>query len=176
MWSRRLNREQKEIVVKELSQIFSDSGVIVIAHYTGLTVSDMSELRNRMRDAESGVRVAKNRLAKIALEEKKNSGLVELLEGQTVLLYSKDPLAAAKVAVKFSDEYENLSILGGSLGEEMLDLDGITNLSKMPSREELIETIAGCIGAPASELAQYILSPGNSIAGLVSALEEKKAA
>ena len=176
MWSRRLNREQKEIVVKELSQIFSDSGVIVIAHYSGLTVSDMSELRNRMRDAESGVRVAKNRLAKIALEGKKNSGLVELLEGQTVLMYSEDPLAAVKVAVKFSDEYENLSILGGSLGEEMLDLDGITNLSKMPSREELIETIAGCIGAPASELAQYIVSPGNSIAGLVSALEEKKAA
>ena len=82
MWSRRLNREQKEIVVKELSQIFSDSGVVVIAHYSGLTVSDMSELRNRMRDAESGVRVAKNRLAKIALEGKKNSGLVELLEGQ----------------------------------------------------------------------------------------------
>jgi len=176
MWSRRLNREQKEIVVKELSQIFSDSGVIVIAHYSGLTVSDMSELRNRMRDAESGVRVAKNRLAKIALEGKKNSGLVELLEGQTVLMYSEDPLAAAKVAVKFSDEYENLSILGGSLGEEMLDLDGITNLSKMPSREELIQTIAGCIGAPASELAQYIVSPGNSIAGLVSTLEEKKAA
>ena len=176
MWSRRLNREQKEIVVKELSQIFSDSGVIVIAHYSGLTVSDMSELRNRMRDAESGVRVAKNRLAKIALEGKKNSGLVELLEGQTVLMYSEDPLAAVKVAVKFSDEYENLSILGGSLGEEMLDLDGITNLSKMPSREELIQTIAGCIGAPASELAQYIVSPGNSIAGLVSTLEEKKAA
>ena len=78
------------------------------------------------------------------------------------------------MAVKFSDEYENLSILGGSLGEEMLDLDGITNLSKMPSREELIGTIAGCVGAPASELAQYIVSPGNSIAGLVSALEEKK--
>ena len=171
-----MNREQKEIVVKELSQIFSDSGVIVIAHYSGLTVSDMSELRNRMRDAESGVRVAKNRLAKIALEGKKNSGLVELLEGQTVLMYSEDPLAAVKVAVKFSDEYENLSILGGSLGEEMLDLDGITKLSKMPSREELIETIAGCIGAPASELAQFIVSPGNSIAGLVSALEEKKAA
>jgi len=171
-----LNREQKEIVVKELSQIFSNSGVVVVAHYSGLNVSDMSDLRNRMRDAESGVKVAKNKLSKIALDGKPNSGLVDFLQGQTVLLYSEDPVSAAKVAVRFSEGHENLSILGGSLGEEILDLDGIKNLSKMPSREELISTIVGCIGAPAAELAQYVISPGSSISGLVSAVESKKAA
>tara|TARA_B100000902_G_scaffold255079_1_gene241506 strand:+ start:408 stop:938 length:531 start_codon:yes stop_codon:yes gene_type:complete len=176
MWSRSLNREQKEIVVKELGQIFSESGVVLVAHYSGLTVSDMSQLRIQMRNSGSGVKVAKNRLSKIALDGKLNAGLTDFLKGQTVLLFSEDPLAAVKVAVKFSEVNEKLSILGGSMGEEILNLEGIKNLSKMPSREELIGTIAGCIGAPASELAQYIVSPGNCIAGIVSTIEEKKAA
>ena len=98
------------------------------------------------------------------------------MERQTVLLYSEDPLAAVKVAVKFSESNDKLSILGGSLGEDIMDLEGIKQLSKMPSREELISNIAGCIGAPASELTQYIGSPGNNLASIVSALEEQKAA
>ena len=171
-----MNRKQKEIVVNELSQIFSNSGVVLVAHYSGLTVSDMSELRNRMRNADSGVKVAKNRLSKIALEGKPNSGLVNFLQGQTVLLFSEDPVAAAKVAVKFSEDNENLRLLGGSLGEEILELEGIKELSKMPSREELISTIAGCVGAPAAELAQFIGSPGNSMASIISVIEDNKAA
>ena len=171
-----MNREQKEEVVKELGQIFSNSGVVLVAHYSGLTVSDMSRLRFEMRESGSGVRVAKNRLSKIALNGKANSGLVDFLQGQTVLLYSEDPLAAVKVAVKFSESNDKLSIIGGSLGEDIIDLEGILQLSKMPSREELISTIAGCIGAPASELSQYIGSPGNHLVSIVSALEEQKAA
>ena len=107
IWSRSLNREQKEIVVKELGQIFSESGVVVVAHYSGLTVSDMSQLRIRMRNSGSSVKVAKNRLSKIALDGKPNAGLIDFLQGQTVLLFSDDPLAAVKVAVKFSEENEN---------------------------------------------------------------------
>ena len=171
-----MNREQKEIVVKELTQIFTNSGVVVVAHYSGLTVADMSQLRVQMRESGSEVKVAKNRLSKIALDGKANSGLVDFLQGQTVLLYSEDPVAAVKVAVKFSESNDKLSIIGGSLGDDILDLDGIKQLSKMPSREELISTIAGCIGSPASELAQYVVSPGNTLAGIVSVLEEQKAA
>ena len=171
-----MNREQKEIVVKELTQIFTNSGVVVVAHYSGLTVADMSQLRVQMRESGSEVKVAKNRLSKIALDGKANSGLVDFLQGQTVLLYSEDPVAAVKVAVKFSESNDKLSIIGGSLGDDILDLDGIKQLSKMPSREELISTIAGCIGSPASELAQYVGSPGNTLAGIVSVLEEQKAA
>ena len=171
-----MNREQKEIVVKELTQIFTNSGVVVVAHYSGLTVADMSQLRVQMRESGSEVKVAKNRLSKIGLDGKANSGLVDFLQGQTVLLYSEDPVAAVKVAVKFSESNDKLSIIGGSLGDDILDLDGIKQLSKMPSREELISTIAGCIGSPASELAQYVGSPGNTLAGIVSVLEEQKAA
>ena len=105
-----MNRKQKEHVVKELSQIFSDSGVVLVAHYSGLTVSKISELRNLMRDSNCGVRVAKNRLSKIALEGKPNSKLAEFLKGQTVLLFSEDPVAAAKISVKFSETNENLKI------------------------------------------------------------------
>ncbi len=175
-WSRSLNRKQKEIVVKELAAIFSDSGSVLVAHYSGLTVSDMSHLRNEMRAVNAGVRVAKNRLAKIALEGKPNSGLVDLLQGQTVLLYSEDPLSAAKVAVKFSEGNEKLCILGGSLGEEMLDVEGIKSLSKMPSKDELIGIIIGCIGAPAANLSQYISAPGSSLTSIISSIEEERAA
>ena len=98
-----MNRKQKEQVVEELSHIFSNSGVVLVAHYSGLTVSEISELRNLMRESNCGVRVAKNRLSKIALEGKANAKLSEFLNGQTVLLFSEDPVSAAKISVKFSE-------------------------------------------------------------------------
>ena len=109
---------------------------MLVAHYDGLSVADISQLRKLMRDANCGVRVAKNRLSKIALQGKNNSKISDLLTGQTVLLFSEDPVAAAKISVKFSEANENLKLIGGSLGDEILDLAGIINLSKLPSREE----------------------------------------
>ena len=171
-----MNRKQKEKVVEELSHIFSNSGVVIVAHYSGLTVSAISELRNLMREANCGVRVAKNRLSKIALQGKNNSKISDLLTGQTVLLFSEDPVAAAKISVKFSEINENLKLIGGSLGDEILDLAGIINLSKLPSREELVAEIVGLVGSQGPILSQLIGSPGNNLAGITVALEEKKAA
>ena len=171
-----MNRKQKEKVVEELSQIFSNSGVVIVAHYSGLTVSGISELRDLMREANCGVRVAKNRLSKIALQGKNNSKISDFLTGQTVLLFSEDPVAAAKISVKFSETNENLKLIGGSLGDEILDLAGIVNLSKLPSREELVAEIVGLVGSQGSSLSQLISSPGNNLAGIAGALEEKKAA
>ena len=171
-----MNRKQKEKVVEELSHIFSNSGVVIVAHYSGLTVSGISELRNLMREANCGVRVAKNRLSKIALQGKNNSKISDFLIGQTVLLFSEDPVAAAKISVKFSESNENLKLIGGSLGDEILDLAGIINLSKLPSKEELVAEIIGLIGSQGSLLSQLIGSPGSNIAGITAALEEKKAA
>ena len=147
-----------------------------MAHYTGLAVSEISELRNLMRESNCGVRVAKNRLSKIALEGKTNAKISEFLNGQTLLLFSEDPVAAAKISVKFSKLNENLKLIGGSLGEEILDLDGIINLSKLPSREELVAEIVGLIGSSGSTLSQLVGSPGSNIAGITAAIEEKKAA
>jgi large subunit ribosomal protein L10 len=168
-----VDRAQKEKVVDELGQIFESSGVVVVSHYEGLTVADMQELRARASDAGSAVRVAKNRLAKIALEGKPCASVADFLTGMTVLTYSEDPVAAAKVAEDYAKENKKFSILGGAMGENALDRAGVEAVSKMPSREELIASIVGCIGAPASNIAGAIGAPASNIASILSSIEEK---
>ena len=172
-WSKTVDRAQKEKVVEELGQIFESSGVVVVAHYAGITVAQMQDLRARMREAGGSVRVAKNRLAKIALEGKANASLGDLLSGMTVLAYSEDPVAAAKVAEGYAKDNKKFEILGGAMGETALDRAGVKAVSDMPSREELIASIAGCIGAPASNIAGAIGAPASNIASILSTIEEK---
>jgi large subunit ribosomal protein L10 len=160
-----VDRAQKEKVVEELGQIFESSGVVVVAHYEGMTVAQMQDLRASMREAGGSVRVAKNRLAKIALEGKPCASIGDLLTGMTVLAYSEDPVAAAKVADAYAKKNEKFEILGGAMGDTALDQAGVKAVAAMPSREELIASIVGCIGAPAS-----------NIAGILSTLEEREAA
>jgi len=168
-----VDRAQKEKLVEELGQIFDSSGVVVVAHYAGLTVAEMQDLRARAREAEASVRVAKNRLAKIALEGKPCESMGEYLTGMTVLTYSEDPVAAAKVAAGFAKDNSKFEILGGAMGENALDVAGVEAVSKMPSREELIATIAGMLGAPASNIAGAIGAPASDIAGILSTIEDK---
>ncbi|MGH1356875.1 MAG: 50S ribosomal protein L10 [Thalassovita sp.] len=168
-----MDRAQKEKLVDELGQIFDSSGVVVVAHYAGLTVAEMQDLRARMRDAGGAVRVAKNKLAKIALEGKPCASIGDLLTGMTVLSYSEDPVAAAKVAEDYAKDNKNFVILGGAMGENALDRAGVEAVSKMPSREELISSIVGCIGAPASNIAGAIGAPASNIASILSSIEEK---
>ena len=171
-----MDRAQKEKVVEELGQIFESSGVVVVAHYAGLTVAEMQDLRAQMRDAGGSIRVAKNRLAKIALEGTPNQPIADLLTGMTVLAYSEDPVAAAKVVDGYAKENDKLQILGGAMGGTALDVDGVKAVAKMPSRDELIASIAGCIGAPASNIAGAIGAPASNIAGILSTIEDKAAA
>ncbi|MDQ7071663.1 MAG: 50S ribosomal protein L10 [Rhodobacterales bacterium] len=171
-----MDRAQKEKVIDELGQIFESSGVVVVAHYAGLTVADMQDLRARASEAGSSVRVAKNRLAKIALEGKPCESIGGLLSGMTVMTYSEDPVAAAKVAEDFAKEFKKFEILGGAMGENVLDRAGVTAVSKMPSRDELIATIAGMLGAPASNIAGAIGAPASNIASILSTVEDKAAA
>jgi len=171
-----VDRAQKEKVVEELGQIFESSGVVVVAHYAGLTVAEMQDLRSRAGAAEASVRVAKNRLAKIALEGKPCASVAEFLSGMTVLTYSEDPVAAAKVAEDFAKENSKFEILGGAMGENALDRAGVQAVSKMPSRDELISTIVGMLGAPASNIAGAIGAPASNIASILSTIEDKAAA
>jgi large subunit ribosomal protein L10 len=175
-WSRTVDRAQKEKVVEDLGQVFSDSGVVVVAHYAGLTVAEMSDFRARMRVAGGQVRVAKNRLARIALEGKPCAGMADLLKGQTVLAYSEDPVAAAKVVEAYAKVNGKLVVLGGAMGAQVLTSEGVTAVASMPSREELIASIVGMIGAPASNLAAAIGAPASSIASILVTLEEREAA
>ncbi|AEI92449.1 50S ribosomal protein L10 [Roseobacter litoralis Och 149] len=175
-WSETVDRAQKEQLVDELGQIFESSGVVVVSHYAGLTVAEMQDLRARARDAGGSVRVAKNRLAKIALEGKPCASIADLLTGMTVLTFSEDPVAAAKVAQDYAKENQKFVILGGAMGENALDAAGVEAVSKMPSREELIATIAGMLGAPASNIAGAIGAPASNIASILSTVEDKAAA
>jgi len=171
-----VDRAQKEKVVEELGQIFESSGVVVVAHYTGMTVAEMQDLRAKMREAGGSVRVAKNRLAKIALEGKPCASIGDLLTGMTVLTYSEDPVAAAKVSEDFAKGNQKFQILGGAMGASVLDRAGVTAVAALPSREELIAQIASCIGAPAANIAGAIGAPASNIAGILSTLEERDAA
>ncbi len=168
-----MDRAQKEKLVDELGQIFESSGVVVVAHYEGLTVAEMQDLRARARADEASVRVAKNRLAKIALDGKPCESIAEYLTGMTVLTFSEDPVAAAKVAEDFAKSNDKFVILGGAMGENALDRAGVQAVSKMPSRDELIASIAGCIGAPASNIAGAIGAPASNIASILSTIEER---
>ena len=171
-----MDRAQKENLVDELGQIFESSGVVVVSHYAGLTVAEMQDLRAQMREAGGSVRVAKNKLAKIALEGKPFASLADLLTGMTVLAYSEDPVAAAKVIDSYAKTNKKLEILGGAMGEIALDQAGVMAVAQMPSREELIASIVGCIGAPASNIAGAIGAPASNIASILSTLEEREAA
>jgi large subunit ribosomal protein L10 len=171
-----VDRAQKSTVVEELGQVFESAGVVVVAHYAGLTVAEMTDLRTQMREAGGKVRVAKNRLAKIALEGKACEGMSSLMTGQTVLAYSEDPTAAAKVVEAYAKKNGKLVILGGAMGGTVLDENGVKAVAAMPSREEVIASIVGCIGAPAANVAGAIGAPASNIASILKTLEEKEAA
>ena len=169
-----MNRAEKADVVEDLGRVFQDSGVVVVAHYAGITVAEMQDLRSQMKDAGGKVRVAKNTLARIALEGKPCEGIKPLLKGQTVLAYSEDPVAAAKVVDAYAKKNGKLVVLGGAMGEQTLDPEGVKAVAAMPSREELIASIVSAIGAPAANLASAIGAPASNIAGILTTLEERE--
>jgi len=167
-----VDRAQKEAVIGELGQIFTDSGVVVVSRYTGLTVAEMTDYRLRMTEAGGVVRVAKNRLAKIALKDTQCESIGDLLSGMVVFAYSEDPVAAAKATQAFAKDNEKLVVLGGSMGGTILDAAGVKAVAAMPSREEVLASIAACLGAPASDIAGAIGAPASNIAGILSTIEE----
>lgn len=167
---------EKQQAVEELGGIFAKAGVVVVARYAGLTVAQMQTLRRRMREVGGEVRVAKNRLAKIALDGTPAKSMGNYLKGQTVLAYSVDPVAAAKIARGFAKDHDKYVILGGAMGETVLDPAGVEAVANMPSREELIASIVGLIGSPGSNLVAAIGAPASDIAGILTTLEEREAA
>ena len=171
-----MDRAEKSELVATLNQVFKDTGTIVVAHYAGLTVADMTALRARMRDAGAGVKVAKNRLAKLALKGTEAEGIADLFKGPTVIAYSKDPVAAPKVATDFAKAHDKLVILGGSFGRTALDPNGVKALATMPSLDELRAKLVGMIKTPASRIAQVVAAPAAQVARVVGAYAKKSEA
>ena len=171
-----MERAQKREVVTALHDVFADTGVIVIAHYAGLTVAQMTQLRSEMKSAGGQVKVAKNRLAKLALEGTDAKGIADLMRGPTCIAYSADPVAAPKIAVKFAKGNDKFVILGGTMGTTVLDAQGVSALASLPSLDELRSTLIGLIQAPASKIARTINEPGAQLARVVAAFGRKEAA
>lgn len=167
-----MDRARKEQVVSELKEVFENSGVIVAAKYAGITVAEMSNLRNKMRENSANVRVAKNRLARIAIEKSPPEGMKHLLVDQIVLMYSEDPVTAAKISVEFAKTNNNLEIVGGAMGEKILDSNGVTEVSKLPSRDEVLSSISALLVAPAGGLAASLGGPSSVIAGILENIGE----
>ena len=159
-----------------LHDVLAKTGVIVVAHYAGLTVGAMTKLRSEMRGAGGQVKVAKNRLVKLALEGTDAKGIAELLKGPTCLAYSVDPVAAPKIAVKFAKANEKFVILGGAMGTTALDAKGVNSLADLPSLDELRGTLIGLLQAPASKIARTLNEPGAQLARVFAAYGNKEAA
>ena len=171
-----MERAQKRDVVTALHDVLAKTGVIVVAHYAGLTVGAMTKLRSEMRGAGGQVKVAKNRLVKLALEGTDAKGIAELLTGPTCLAYSADPVAAPKIAVKFAKANEKFVILGGAMGTTALDAKGVNSLADLPSLDELRGTLIGLLQAPASKIARTLNEPGAQLARVFAAYGNKEAA
>ena len=171
-----VDRAEKQASIEELSGVFKTSNVVVVAHYSGLTVAQMQTLRSQMRAAGAKVKVAKNRLAKIALKDTDVASISDLLKGPTVLAYSGDPVAAPKVASDFAKANEQFVILGGAMGKTALDKNAVKALASLPSLDELRAKIVGLIQAPATKIAQLTNAPAGKVARVIQAYASKSAA
>ncbi len=164
-----MDRAQKELLVADLNQIFQDMALVVVTHQTGLTVAEVTDLRRRIRAAGASFKVTKNRLTRLALEGTKFQALQSLLTGPTAMAYSSDPVAAAKVCVEFANKNDKLTIIGGALGEQVLDVEGVKALAKLPSLDELRGKLVGLLQAPAVKLAGVTQAPAGQLARVFSA-------
>ena len=168
-----MERAAKSELVSTLNDVFANTNVVVVAHYAGLTVADMQNLRAQMKQAGATVKVAKNRLAKIALEGTDVASIGSLLKGPTVIAYSSDVIAAPKVATEFAKGHEKFVILGGAMGKTALDPNGVKALASLPSLDELRAKLVGLLVAPATKIAQLANAPAGKVARVIQAYASK---
>ena len=171
-----MDRSQKADAVAQLNATFNEVGVVVVTRNLGLSVAQSTELRAKMREAGASYKVAKNRLAKLAIADTDYTGLGDMLTGPTALASSVDPVAAAKVAVDFAKTNDKLEIVGGSMGTQVLDEAGIKALASMPSLDELRGKLVGLLNAPATKIAQLSTAPASKLARVFGAYGAKEAA
>jgi large subunit ribosomal protein L10 len=171
-----MDRAEKEQLVAKLNAVFSETSVVVVTRNLGLTVSQVNDLRGRMRDVGASYKVAKNRLARIALEGTDYGAISDLLVGPTALATSTDPVAAAKAAVAFAKTTDKFEIVGGAMGTTILDVNGVKALAELPSLDELRAKIIGLVNAPATKLAQLANAPAAKLARVFGAYAASEAA
>jgi large subunit ribosomal protein L10 len=169
-----VDRAQKRQLVTTLNDAWKSAGVIVVAHYKGMTVAQMTDFRKRMKEAGGAVKVAKNKLAKLALKDTEVETVSDLLNGQTCIAYSDDPISAARVSVKYAKENEKLVILGGAMGKTRLDTSGVQALADLPSLDELRAKLLGLFKAPAEKLVRTLNEPAAKLTRVMQARVDKE--
>ena len=168
-----MDRTQKRELVATLKDVFSETTLVVVTEYKGLSVAEMTDLRRRMKAAGARFQVAKNRLGKLALADTPCAGISDLFTGPTAIAYSSDPVAAAKVTVEFAKQNEKLIVLGGTMGATVLDANGIKSLATLPSLDELRAKLLGMIQTPATRIAGVLQAPGGQLARVLNAYATK---
>ena len=171
-----MEKAKKAEVVEDLNGVFSKAGSVVVAHYSGMTVAQMADLRSRMGAAGASFRVAKNRLAVRALKGTPIEGLAHLFKGPTGIAVSDDPVAASKVAAAYAKDNDKLVILGGAMGTTALNVDGVKSLATLPSLDELRAKLLGLLNAPATKIAQLSTAPAAKLARVFKAYADRDAA
>ena len=167
-----MNKEKKQNYIKEMSTQFDKSEAVIVAHYQGLTVKQLDDLRKQMRKHGIIFKVTKNRITKLAIEKTKCRDLSNLFTGPTAVALSEDAITSAKILTKFSKDHENLKILGGIMGNDILDVAGVQNVASLPSLEEARAKIVGILQSPAQKIASILLAPAQKIA--ILSLEKSK--
>jgi len=171
-----VDRAQKQALVASMNGLFSAAGVIVVTHYKGLTVGEITDLRVQMAEAGASFKVAKNRLVKLALEGTEAAPIADLFVGPTAIAYSDDPVAAPKIVAKFAKGNEKLVILGGVMGSTVLDTAAVRELASLPSLDELRGKLIGLISAPATRVARVLQEPAGQLARVFKAYSSKSEA
>ena len=167
-----MNKEQKKNYITEMTANFENSEAVLVTHYQGLTVKQLDELRKQMRDQGIQFKITKNKITKLALEKTKCKELANLFTGPTAVALSKDAISSAKILTKFSKENSNLKILGGIMGNDILDVAGVAKVATLPTLEEARAKIVGILRSPAQKITSILLAPASKIA--ILALEKSK--
>lgn len=171
-----MDRSQKAESVASLNEVFNEVGVVVITRNLGMTVAQSSVLRGKVRDAGATYKVAKNRLARLAIKDTDYAGIDEMFTGPTAIATSVDPVAAAKAVVDFAKTTDKIEIVGGAMGSQVLNAEGIKALASLPSLDQLRATLIGIVQAPATKIAQLSTAPAAKLARVFAAYAEKDAA
>ncbi|KAF0118895.1 MAG: large subunit ribosomal protein L10 [Rhodospirillaceae bacterium] len=169
-----MNRSQKKELVSALHDLFGGSAIVVVVHYKGMTVAEISALRAQMREAGASFKVTKNRLTRLALTGTCYESLATLFVGPTAIAYSRDPVAAARVTAKYAKSNDKLVLIGGGLGATRLDPAGVKVLAELPSLDELRARLIGMIQTPATRIAGVLQAPAGQLARVFKAYAEQE--
>ena len=167
-----MNKEQKKSYISEIKKFFDANDSVLVTHYQGLTVNQLDELRAEMRKHGIMFKITKNRITKLALKDTKCKDIADLFSGPTAVALSKDAISSAKILTKFSKDNQNLKILGGIMGEEVLKLKDVLQIATLPTLNEARAKITSILESPARKLVSILLAPGSKIA--ILALEKSK--